>query len=176
MPWDDLEADGYTGIELWSFVTDTAERVNSIRDLLSFVLAPQRFLDHPPQRNLEEWDRLCRRRRCVGLGGADAHQIGIRVARPRAVAPDGLQALVPASCARTCWWTSRCGTSWRRTAPRCSARCGRARVPRGGLGGTRAGIQVLGRGGDAALTMGDEASAGRLDAACAASRGGRGCA
>ena len=34
MPWDDLEADGYTGIELWSFVTDTAERVNSIRDLL----------------------------------------------------------------------------------------------------------------------------------------------
>ena len=37
MPWDDLEADGYTGIELWSFVTDTAERVNSIRDLLSFI-------------------------------------------------------------------------------------------------------------------------------------------
>ena len=40
MPWDDLEADGYTGIELWSFVTDTAERVNSIRDLLSFVPRP----------------------------------------------------------------------------------------------------------------------------------------
>lgn len=80
MPWEDLEADGYTGIELWSFVTDTAERVNSIRDLLSFVIAPQRFLDHPPRRNLDEWDRLCRRRRCVALGGADAHQIGIRVA------------------------------------------------------------------------------------------------
>ena len=79
MPWDDLEADGYTGIELWSFVTDTAERVNSVRDLLSFVLAPQRFVDHPPRRNLDEWDRLCRRRRCVGLGGVDAHQIGIRV-------------------------------------------------------------------------------------------------
>jgi prephenate dehydrogenase len=24
MPWDDLDADGITGIELWSFVTDTA--------------------------------------------------------------------------------------------------------------------------------------------------------
>ena len=79
MPWDDLEADGYTGIELWSFVTDTAERVNSIRDLLRFIATPQRFLDHPPRRNLEEWDRLWRRRRCVGLGGVDAHQIGIRV-------------------------------------------------------------------------------------------------
>ena len=40
MPWHDLDADGYTGIELWSFVTDSAERVNSIRDLLSFMLAP----------------------------------------------------------------------------------------------------------------------------------------
>lgn len=79
MPWDDLDADGYTGIELWSFVTDTAERVNSVRDLLWFVLAPQRFVDHPPRRNLEEWDRLGRRRRCVGFGGIDAHQVGIRV-------------------------------------------------------------------------------------------------
>jgi hypothetical protein len=80
MPWDDLEADGYTGIELWSFVTDTAERVNSIRDLLRFIAIPQRFIDHPPRRNLDEWDRICGRRRCVGLGGTDAHQIGIRVA------------------------------------------------------------------------------------------------
>ena len=80
MPWDDLDADGYTGIELWSFVTDTADRVTSIADLLRFVIAPQRFLDHPPRRNLDQWDRICGRRRCVGLGGTDAHQIGIRVA------------------------------------------------------------------------------------------------
>ena len=79
MPWDDLDADGITGIELWSFVTDTAERVKSIPDVLRFVLAPGRFVDHPPPRNLEAWDRLGRRRRCVGLGGIDAHQVGIRV-------------------------------------------------------------------------------------------------
>ena len=79
MPWGDLDADGYTGIELWSFVTDSAERVNSIRELLSFIAAPARFLDHPPRRNLDEWDRLCARRRCVALGGVDAHQVGIRI-------------------------------------------------------------------------------------------------
>ena len=79
MPWGDLDAEGYTGIELWSFVTDSAERVNSIRELLSFIAAPGRFVDHPPQRNLDEWDRLCARRRCVALGGVDAHQVGIRV-------------------------------------------------------------------------------------------------
>ena len=45
----------------------------------SFIAAPEPVLDHPPQRNLDEWDRLCARRRCVALGGVDAHQVGIRV-------------------------------------------------------------------------------------------------
>jgi hypothetical protein len=79
MPWRDLECDGYTGLELWSFVTDTAERVNSIGELVRFIAAPGRFLDHPPRRNLRLWDEICRRRRCVALGGIDAHQVGIRV-------------------------------------------------------------------------------------------------
>ena len=79
MPWHDLQCAGYTGVELWSFVTDSAERVNSIRELLSFVAAPGRFIDHPPRRNMELWDEICRRRRCVALGGVDAHQVGIRI-------------------------------------------------------------------------------------------------
>lgn len=79
MPWRDLECAGYTGLELWSFVTDSAERVNSIRELLSFIAAPGRFIDHPPRRNLDIWDGICRRRTCVALGGIDAHQVGIRV-------------------------------------------------------------------------------------------------
>jgi hypothetical protein len=79
MPWRDLECDGYTGLELWSFVTDSAERVNGIGDLLRFIAAPGRFIDHPPRRNLGLWDEICRRQRCVALGGIDAHQVGIRV-------------------------------------------------------------------------------------------------
>jgi hypothetical protein len=79
MPWQDLECNGYTGLELWSFVTDSAERVNSIPELLRFIAAPGRFLDDPPRRNLQLWDEICRRRRCVALGGIDAHQVGIRV-------------------------------------------------------------------------------------------------
>jgi hypothetical protein len=79
MPWQDLGCNGYTGLELWSFVTDSAERVNSIRELLRFIAAPGRFIDDPPRRNLELWDEICRQRRCVALGGIDAHQVGIRV-------------------------------------------------------------------------------------------------
>jgi hypothetical protein len=79
MPWTDLDCEGLEGVELWSLVTDTAERLGSIRDMLRFVAMPGRTLDHPPERNLREWDRLCQRRRVVGIAGIDAHQIGIRV-------------------------------------------------------------------------------------------------
>jgi hypothetical protein len=80
MPWGDLDAQQLAGIEVWSFVTDSGERVNSIRELLQFIARPQHFVDHPPERNLREWDRLGATRRCVGIGGLDAHQIGLRIA------------------------------------------------------------------------------------------------
>ncbi|HYY05226.1 MAG TPA: CehA/McbA family metallohydrolase [Candidatus Limnocylindria bacterium] len=81
MPWTDLDCEGLEGLELWSFVTDTAEGLESVADLVRFVARPGRVLDDPPARNLAEWDRLCERRRVVGIAGIDAHQIGIRVGR-----------------------------------------------------------------------------------------------
>jgi hypothetical protein len=79
MPFDALECEALDGIELWSFVNDTGEALGSVRDLLRFVLAPARALDHPPERNVRAWDELCRERRVVALGGLDAHQYGKRV-------------------------------------------------------------------------------------------------
>jgi len=79
MPHTGLSSPGLTGVELWSFVTDTAERIQSVREGLLFAAAPLRVLDHPPPLNLSEWDRMCRSRRVVAIGGLDAHQIGIRV-------------------------------------------------------------------------------------------------
>jgi hypothetical protein len=80
MPHTGLASSSLTGIELWSFVTDTAERVASVREGLLFAAAPLRVLDHPPRENMIEWDRMCQRRRVVALGGLDAHQIGVRFA------------------------------------------------------------------------------------------------
>jgi hypothetical protein len=79
MPHTGLSSPSLTGIELWSFVTDTAERVRSVREGLLFAAAPLRVLDHPPALNVSEWDRMCLSRRVVAIGGLDAHQIGIRV-------------------------------------------------------------------------------------------------
>jgi hypothetical protein len=79
MPWRDIDCGGYTGLELWSFVTDGGEQIKSIPDVFRFILTPGRFIDHPPRTNLEAWDTLCADRRCVALGGIDAHQVGVRV-------------------------------------------------------------------------------------------------
>jgi hypothetical protein len=81
MPFEDLDCDALHGLELWSFVTDTGEAVESIPQLLRFLAAPARTLDHPPERNLRAWDELGARRRVVAIGGLDAHQFGKRIGR-----------------------------------------------------------------------------------------------
>ena len=74
------EPDAVNGIELWSFLNDTGERVRGFGDLARMILAPQSMIGDPPAGNLAEWDRLCQKRRVVAIGGIDAHQFGIRVA------------------------------------------------------------------------------------------------
>jgi hypothetical protein len=80
MPWQELDFDGYAGIELWSMVTDTGESLQSLREVLRFIASPRRVLEHPPRRNMTEWDRLTALRPVVAMGGVDAHQFGVRVA------------------------------------------------------------------------------------------------
>ena len=80
LPWDDLDVSGYTGIELWSYVTDTVERFARLRDILPFVRRPGQVVDDPPAGHLAAWDRMTAERRVVAIGGLDAHQVGWRVA------------------------------------------------------------------------------------------------
>jgi len=77
IPWTDLDC--VDGIEVWSFVTDVAERIDSIPQAIRFLLRPERFVAGPPEENLREWDRLNATRRVVGIGGVDAHQFGKRI-------------------------------------------------------------------------------------------------
>ena len=78
MRWADLEC--LDGLELWSFLADNGQGLRSIREAVRFVARPERFVTHPPEHNLREWDRLGAHRRVVGVGGLDAHQFGLRLA------------------------------------------------------------------------------------------------
>ncbi len=81
IPFRGLDCDALHGVELWSFATDTGEHLRSIPTMLRFIAAPGRVLDHPPERNVSEWERLCAVRRTVAIGGVDAHQFGVKVGR-----------------------------------------------------------------------------------------------
>jgi hypothetical protein len=85
-PWGSLETCAMTGIELWSAVTEGAERCASLRELAAFLRRPEDAIDRIPAANLERWDRLCARRRVVAIGGLDAHQSGFRI-RGRVFSP-----------------------------------------------------------------------------------------
>ena len=114
------------GIEVWSLVTDSAERVNSVREVLQFVARPGRFVDHPPERNLREWDRLGAIRRCAGIGGHRCAPDRHPRRRPRAAAADGLPALFPVPAHAPAGRAARCPAGWTRTATRSLARCAAA--------------------------------------------------
>jgi hypothetical protein len=79
MPFEALDSPDLHGIELWSFVNDIGEAVESVPQMARFLIAPGRALDHPPARNMAAWDELCRTRRVVAIGGIDAHQFGKRI-------------------------------------------------------------------------------------------------
>jgi hypothetical protein len=66
------------GIEVWSLVTDTLERIHTPRALLRFARDPDAVLDGPPPENLAAWDALGAERPVPAIGGLDAHQYGIR--------------------------------------------------------------------------------------------------
>lgn len=77
MDWSDLsEVDG---IEVWSFVSDLVEHVDSVAHALRFLVSPERRVSGPPEENLRRWDELNRDRTVIGIGGVDAHQFGKRL-------------------------------------------------------------------------------------------------
>jgi hypothetical protein len=80
MPFEALECEALHGLELWSFLNDTLEPLQSLGEIARFIRRPQAVLHSPPERNIRAWEALCAQRRTVAIGGLDAHQIGVRVA------------------------------------------------------------------------------------------------
>jgi len=72
-PWENIsEIDGFSGIELWSWMYDWVEPVNYF-NLFFHFLFPHRAITGPPAELLEAWDRLISKRRVSALAGLDVH-------------------------------------------------------------------------------------------------------
>jgi hypothetical protein len=71
-PWQDWDAEGFTGIEIWNHMSEWMEGLTEDNKYQRF-LHPLRSIVSPPETTLQRWDELNRKRLVVGIGGVDAH-------------------------------------------------------------------------------------------------------
>ena len=79
LSWVDWGLRGYTGIEIWNFMSDFKARLTSIPAGLFYSYNPPRIARGPFPEAIRQWDRLLAQgRRVVAIGGSDAHALNIR--------------------------------------------------------------------------------------------------
>jgi hypothetical protein len=71
--WNDLEAEGYAGVCIWNYMSRWKERVRTPIHGLYCLLFKRLSLRGPSRETLGFWDRKCRERKVVAIGGSDAH-------------------------------------------------------------------------------------------------------
>ena len=76
--WNDLSVQGFTGICIWNFTSRWKERIRTAFHGLFCVKFKTQTLQGPSEETLRFWDGLCRERKCVAIGGSDAHGSSIR--------------------------------------------------------------------------------------------------
>ena len=70
--WRDWSIDNITGLEIWSYMFDWIRDFRYYR-FWDHYHHPERHIRGPHHQTLTMWDEICQTRRCVALGGIDAH-------------------------------------------------------------------------------------------------------
>jgi hypothetical protein len=74
LPWEDWDVQGYTGLELWNYMSEFKTYLTSKLSAVRAALNPDRYISGPFPETLALWDRLLAEgRRVRVIGGADAH-------------------------------------------------------------------------------------------------------
>lgn len=74
LSWVDWEVSGFTGLEIWNYMSEFKSRLSSLAAAFLIAYSPKRSAQEPFPEVLERWDRLLSSgKRIVAIGGADAH-------------------------------------------------------------------------------------------------------
>ena len=74
LPWVDWDIEGYTGIELWNYMTEFKARIPNRLMAIGYAFMPRLAIRGPFRETLALWDSLLAgNRRVCAIGGADAH-------------------------------------------------------------------------------------------------------
>ncbi len=72
--WRDWDIEGFTGLELWNYMSSFKEVATAWWRLIPAIFWPDRFINGPDPNTLAKWDALLAGHRRVSvLGGSDAH-------------------------------------------------------------------------------------------------------
>lgn len=72
--WVKWGVSGFTGLEIWNYMSDWARHLTSQPNIIRYALNPELAVDGPSPKTLAKWDELTTAGlRVVGLGNSDAH-------------------------------------------------------------------------------------------------------
>jgi len=72
-PWTEWDVEGFTGIELWNFMSEFRPYATSKAVAVVMSYLPQFFTTGPFPEMLAKWDELLQQQPTVAIGGPDAH-------------------------------------------------------------------------------------------------------
>jgi hypothetical protein len=74
IPWLDRSVEGFTGLEIWNYMSRFKDHIQTRKEVIRNVFRPEEVMVNPSPLTLALWDQLLGMgRRVVGIGGADAH-------------------------------------------------------------------------------------------------------
>ena len=73
LPWVDWSATGYTGLEIWNYMSEFKSYVRDVGRALLYIYFPQAPMRGPFQETLAKWDELLQHRKIAAMSGTDAH-------------------------------------------------------------------------------------------------------
>jgi hypothetical protein len=80
IPWVDWRVEGYTGLEIWNYMSRFKDLLETPWKSVRRVFSPEDVLIGPDPETLARWDDLLAAgKRVVGIGGADAHGTRFRL-------------------------------------------------------------------------------------------------
>jgi len=74
IPWVDWDVTGYTGLEIWNYMSEFKSLLRSKLSALYYAYFPAQGIRGPFRATLRKWDQLLSQgKRVAAIGGADAH-------------------------------------------------------------------------------------------------------
>ena len=72
-PWTEWDIEGFTGVELWNFMSEFRPYATSKAKAVIMAYFPQWFTTGPWPEMLAKWDELLQKQPTAAIGGPDAH-------------------------------------------------------------------------------------------------------